>query len=80
MGEYVSRGYERINDAEIVIIDQTVGVRDTLKNAELTPYNDFRYYDHYRHKEVTVLIKWDKGETPGTLCYYKDIWDRKSYI
>ena len=43
LGEYVSRGYERINDAEIVIIDQTVGVRDTLKNAELTPYNDFRY-------------------------------------
>lgn len=80
LGEYVSRGYERINDAEIVIIDQTVGVRDTLKNAELTPYNDFRYYDHYRHKEVTVPIKWDKGETPGGLYVTTKIYGIENHI
>lgn len=80
LGGYVSRGYERINDAEIVIIDQTVGVRDTLKNAELTPYNDFRYYDHYRHKEVTVPIKWDKGETPGGLYVTTKIYGIENHI
>lgn len=65
--KYESRGYERINDAEIVIIDRTAGIKDTLENAKLTYYNDFKFYDHYNNKEVIIPISWDEGETPGGL-------------
>ena len=69
-----NRSFDRINDAEIVIIDQTVGVRDTLKNAELTPYNDFRYYEHYRIIVLTVTIKWYKVESPVGLYVTSKIY------
>lgn len=41
-----NRSFDRINDAEIVIVDLTTGIRDTLQNAKLTGYQDFRFYDH----------------------------------
>lgn len=80
LGQYISRGYDRINDAEVVIVDLTDGIKDTLVNAEVTEYNDFQYYDYYKHKEVTVPIKWDKGETPGGLYVTTKIYGIENHM
>lgn len=69
-----NRSFDRINDAEIVIVDLTTGIRDTLQNAKLTGYQDFRFYDHYRDKDVTVYMKWLPGETPGGLYVTNKIY------
>lgn len=72
--------YERINDAEIVIIDLTAGIRDTLENAEVTYYNDFQYYDHYNHKKVTCYMRWDKKQKPGGLYVTTKIYGIENHM
>lgn len=67
LGGSASRGFERINDAEVVIVDLTAGIKDTLENAKLTEYKDFQYYDHYKKKDVTLYMDWFEGVTPGGL-------------
>ena len=75
-----SLGYEKINDAEIVIVDLTAGIRDTLENAKVNAYNDFQYYDYYSHKKVTCPMHWDRGQNPGGLYVTTKIYGIENHI
>lgn len=72
--------YERINDAEIVIVDLTDGTRDTLEIAEVNLYDDFQYYDHYNHKKVTYYIRWKENQKPGGLYVTTKIYGIENHI